>query len=284
MSNALGEYQIVGPPNNVTFLQRAVNHPVFQKGVLDTGFIKANLPSLLERGQTISKQHAQGLALVHLLLSEHKQTQASHRTPDYVSPWEQATSWRPNMPAQRNVTLIPHGSEKGEKVEMTSHGESSQGMYDFGLTFSGGVHVPAKVSLTSGVNVTKLSPSTTASQFNALIGEQKYHATVVENGRELHVMVGGEHHLFLLPLVRFGGQHENVDAAVQAPMAGKVVKVLVQGKQKVAKGTSLVIMEAMKMEHVIKAPKDGVVEKILYSTGDFVEGGKSLVTFVQASK
>lgn len=37
------------------------------------------------------------------------------------------------------------------------------------------------------------------------------------------------------------------------------------------------MMEAMKMEHVVKAPHDGLVEKVHFSVGDFVEGGKPLV-------
>jgi len=42
-------------------------------------------------------------------------------------------------------------------------------------------------------------------------------------------------------------------------------------------GQVLVVMEAMKMEHVVRAPHDGVVDKIAFGPGDFVEGGKSLV-------
>ena len=59
-------------------------------------------------------------------------------------------------------------------------------------------------------------------------------------------------------------------------MSGKVVKVNVKANDKVIKGQALIIMEAMKMEHVIKAPVDGIVTKVFYQTGDFVEGGKLL--------
>jgi 3-methylcrotonyl-CoA carboxylase alpha subunit len=48
---------------------------------------------------------------------------------------------------------------------------------------------------------------------------------------------------------------------------------------KVAKGTALLVMEAMKMEHSIVAPADGVVEEILFGVGDQVAEGAALVAF-----
>jgi 3-methylcrotonyl-CoA carboxylase alpha subunit len=47
----------------------------------------------------------------------------------------------------------------------------------------------------------------------------------------------------------------------------------------VAAGDTLVIMEAMKMEHAIKAPGDGLVTEIFYMKGDLVDGGSDLISF-----
>jgi 3-methylcrotonyl-CoA carboxylase alpha subunit len=47
----------------------------------------------------------------------------------------------------------------------------------------------------------------------------------------------------------------------------------------VAKGTPLLVMEAMKMEHTIVAPDDGTVEAVLYGAGEQVAEGAALVTF-----
>jgi pyruvate carboxylase len=60
--------------------------------------------------------------------------------------------------------------------------------------------------------------------------------------------------------------------------AGKVVKVLVKEGDQVDVGQSLLILEAMKMEHTIKAPIKGRVKQILYRVGDLVEENKLLVT------
>jgi 3-methylcrotonyl-CoA carboxylase alpha subunit len=66
-----------------------------------------------------------------------------------------------------------------------------------------------------------------------------------------------------------------------APMPGKIVAVVVKNGQEVKKGEALLIMEAMKMEHTISAPHDGVVEDVLYAVGDQVTEGAPLLNFKQ---
>jgi biotin carboxyl carrier protein len=68
-------------------------------------------------------------------------------------------------------------------------------------------------------------------------------------------------------------------SGVRAPMPGKVVKVLVEEGTSVTAGTPLMVLEAMKMEHVMEAPSDGVVAKVMAGTGDYCDDGATLVTF-----
>ena len=60
-------------------------------------------------------------------------------------------------------------------------------------------------------------------------------------------------------------------------MPGKVLQVLVQAGAQVAKGTPLVILEAMKMEHTIAAPHDGRVAEIHFKAGEQVNEGAELL-------
>jgi 3-methylcrotonyl-CoA carboxylase alpha subunit len=69
-------------------------------------------------------------------------------------------------------------------------------------------------------------------------------------------------------------------AAVLAPMPGKVVKVSAAAGDAVAEGAPLLVLEAMKMEHVIKAPRAGTLAAVAYKVGDFVEDRAELVRFV----
>ena len=65
--------------------------------------------------------------------------------------------------------------------------------------------------------------------------------------------------------------------AVNAPMPGNILKVNVNVGDKVKAGTVLVVLEAMKMENEIMAPKDGAVTQVLVSKGSTVDTGAPLV-------
>ncbi len=59
-------------------------------------------------------------------------------------------------------------------------------------------------------------------------------------------------------------------------MPGKIVRILVQEKDEVTAGQPILVMEAMKMQNEIKAPKDGRVQKILTAEGSTVNAGDAL--------
>jgi len=77
------------------------------------------------------------------------------------------------------------------------------------------------------------------------------------------------------------GQLDSDDShgGLTAPMNGTMVSVLVNAGENVSKDQSLVIMEAMKMEHTIKAPSDGIINEIFFQAGDMVDGGAELLAF-----
>ena len=67
-----------------------------------------------------------------------------------------------------------------------------------------------------------------------------------------------------------------------APMNGTIVEVLVSENQHVVKGQVLVIIEAMKMQHTMMAPSDGLVSELFCASGDLVDGGATLLDFTPA--
>jgi biotin carboxyl carrier protein len=69
----------------------------------------------------------------------------------------------------------------------------------------------------------------------------------------------------------------SLSGTVRAPMPGRVVKVLVEPGVTVAKGTGVVVVEAMKMENELSSSVPGVVERVFVSAGDAVERGAPLV-------
>jgi biotin carboxyl carrier protein len=75
--------------------------------------------------------------------------------------------------------------------------------------------------------------------------------------------------------VRAKARHR--DASMSAPMPGLVLKILVRQGDVVAKGAPLLILEAMKMEHQIVAPRDGTVSALHCTEGELVQPGVELV-------
>jgi 3-methylcrotonyl-CoA carboxylase alpha subunit len=72
---------------------------------------------------------------------------------------------------------------------------------------------------------------------------------------------------------------EDATGGLTAPMNGTVTALRVAAGARVVKGDPILIMEAMKMEHSIRAPADGVVAEIFYAVGDLVDGGAELARF-----
>jgi 3-methylcrotonyl-CoA carboxylase alpha subunit len=68
---------------------------------------------------------------------------------------------------------------------------------------------------------------------------------------------------------------------LMAPMSGTVVAVMVQPGEKVEKGATLIVLEAMKMEHTISAPIAGVVAAVHFAVGDRVAEGADVVDLAE---
>ncbi|MEC7858715.1 MAG: biotin/lipoyl-containing protein, partial [Pseudomonadota bacterium] len=67
------------------------------------------------------------------------------------------------------------------------------------------------------------------------------------------------------------------EGSLTAPMPAIILIINVKKGSKVSSGDTLIILEAMKMEHAIKASSDGVVSNLYVSAGDQVESGASLM-------
>jgi len=73
------------------------------------------------------------------------------------------------------------------------------------------------------------------------------------------------------------GASAGAGGTIKAPMPGNVVKVMVAEGDDVTVGTSLVVVEAMKMENEVKSPVDGVVRKVNVATGDSVGTTEAMI-------
>ena len=104
-------------------------------------------------------------------------------------------------------------------------------------------------------------------------------ATVYFDGRLGKWFEAETHVAFEIPAKDFGEEAASAEGGFTAPMNGTVVSVAVKPGAQVEAGAVLVVMEAMKMEHSIKAPHDGNIAEVFFSEGDLVDEGSELLSF-----
>jgi len=116
--------------------------------------------------------------------------------------------------------------------------------------------------------------------FNAVVvkNEEKKNLVVEVNGNRYAINVKDQFEL-LLEELGMANLAANVIENIKAPMPGLVVSIPVAPGDTVKKNAPLLVLEAMKMENVIKAPADAVVDRILVKPKDAVEKGQVLITF-----
>lgn len=119
--------------------------------------------------------------------------------------------------------------------------------------------------------------------YSLLIDNRSFEVDVDTTEDEYRVLMDGRTyriHMSDERQVRFGGRQSGIEVSgrqeVKIPMPGKVVAVLVNEGDTVAKGQGMVIVEAMKMENEVRAPGDGEVKELRVKTGESVESGQVL--------
>lgn len=106
-------------------------------------------------------------------------------------------------------------------------------------------------------------------------------------GDTIYLAVGGDYYLLGLErgnVFKGAGAQVQKGDSVQSLMPGLLVKVMVAVGDDVKEGTTLAIVEAMKMQNELRAPRDGIVKRINYEEGDQVEALKPLVELEQEKK
>ena len=96
------------------------------------------------------------------------------------------------------------------------------------------------------------------------------------NGPVVWVFHAGETYRIERVAVRGAAESTEAEHDLAAPMPGKVRALLVKEGDAVAKGATLLLLEAMKMEHPVRAPHDGVVRRLLVAEGSMVSAGDRL--------
>ncbi|MBN2681392.1 MAG: biotin/lipoyl-binding protein [Bacteroidales bacterium] len=115
-------------------------------------------------------------------------------------------------------------------------------------------------------------------EFDFQIGKDQYFAKISHSTEGFEMIINGKKFLLKRQDILVdeeqqgeGGGNSAGENIIKSPMPGKVFKLLVEEGQKVNKGDSLIVVEAMKMENSLNATKDSVVKKVNVAVGDMVE-------------
>jgi len=264
MHAALADYRIVGVANNIEFLGRLVTSPAFAAADLDTGLIERERDVLFPAHRPAPAVALQAAAVALLDGEARRAMRRAGDGSDPWSPWAAGDAFRLNGLWQRRLVFRDGDVERAVLVEYAGDG--------YVVTVDDDrAHVSARVRDDGGLVLS--------------VDGRRCEAHVIAQGERRHVFVGGAAYplLFVDPLAAAGEAH-GVDGGFAAPMPGKVIAWLADAGTDVAKGTPLLILEAMKMEHTITAPVAGRLERFRFAVGEQVTEGADLVEFTAAAK
>jgi 3-methylcrotonyl-CoA carboxylase alpha subunit len=269
LRNVLRDTHIVGLRNNVEFLREIAGHPMFAAGELDTNFIPRHQAELFKPESRAPDEAVLLCALGHLLRRRDEGARYSQHPTIRTSPWDIPDGWRMNSDGRETMELIAFGRDQDDRrqVEILHRPD--------GWWFKSGASdlLQASGELRDG----KLSADIAGKRFTARWFERGGVITVIDaSSKEWRFKFDGL------------DSHHEAGAAppgqIKAPMPGRVVAVFVEPGARIAAGQPLLVVEAMKMEHTLRAPRDGVVASVACKAGDQVDEGRELVVLEPPAK
>lgn len=259
LRDALAQCEIAGPKSNIEFLERLVRHPAVVDATIDTGFLDRHPDAVLPQAASVPDRDLLVAATVVRLLGEEARARAGAAdSNDPSSPWAAADGWRLGHAGRRTLAWL----YRNERLEVHARGHAGR----YHLEHAGGAEDVSGARLDG--DTLSLRIGGRAGRFHVLDAERR---VVVHDGRT---------RLRLEPVALY--RHDEAAAAggadrVLAPMPGRVVLVRAAAGDAVLEGQEVMVIEAMKMELSLKAPRDGTIGEVRAAAGDFVEADAVLV-------
>ncbi|MFT4179433.1 MAG: acetyl/propionyl/methylcrotonyl-CoA carboxylase subunit alpha [Thermomonas sp.] len=258
LRDALAESKITGPKSNIAFLERLVRHPAIVEARIDTGYLDRHLDEFLAPAETDTSLLL-AAATAQLLAQEAEARNIATQGNDPTSPWAIADGWRLGHGGIRRLAFA-HGDAR---IELTAHGHDG----DYVIELGDASHAVSGARLEGDALSARIDGS--MRRFRATCGNGE--VLVHDSQQRLH--------LHAESVYRHADQASgSADHRIRAPMPGRVVVVQKQTGDAVSAGDVVLVIEAMKMELALKAPRDGVIAEVRAKPGDFVEGDTVLAT------
>jgi 3-methylcrotonyl-CoA carboxylase alpha subunit len=252
--SAVLEARIDGPETNLAFLAALLALPEFQTGSLDIQLVDRSLDRLVAGHAAPGPLAVAAAALIW--------SRSLAPDGDAVDPWDDGGGWQHNLPSRLKLYV---DTSEGLEPAILIGAERVQ--------FSWAGHT---------LSLDDVTADGQGATFR--VADTRYKMIVVQGSRDFHVITkdGVDRINVGDPFAAITGRTGSEAAAI-APMPGKLTQVFVTVGQAVGVGDRLAIVEAMKMEHVIRAAHDSVVSHINGAPDDFVEEGAAIVAFEKPS-
>ncbi len=270
---ALAQTHIVGLHTNVAFLRRVVGSRAFSTADLDTALIEREHAALFE-ASGLPMPLIAAAVVAHVQQQEQAQTRAQLPT----NPWAARDGWRLHGAALRHVMMDLPVMGGTQRHSITVHRHHARGT---SLVVAGLTHQMTSHTLEAHAHdITLLSdvaPATLHATPNTV--PRSLRATVTVHGHGTRLALFAANGSVVVQWVDPAApQAQAVGAgSLAAPMPGKVLAMHVKAGDTVQAGQALAVMEAMKMEHTLNAPRAGVVAEVLFAAGDAVPEGAALI-------
>jgi 3-methylcrotonyl-CoA carboxylase alpha subunit len=256
LRTALEDYGVLGATTNQAFLHWVTTADDFVVGHIDTGFVDQHW----DPGDQPSLPDEVLLLAAAWNLAAPPSGGGSSR-----NPWHNTGGWR-TTGVSRHFDYVWNGEDVVLAANRSLDGTWSVRTGD--RAHDGVTAVPAA-----------------AGRVTAILAGAVVSGFVVEAGSGLDISWRGITYRLERPAPGSESSHGSAGGereSLMAPMPGTITRVLVQSGDAVTAHQPLVIMEAMKMEHVIEAPRAGVVRDVLFAQGDLVPAGSALIRLEDA--
>jgi 3-methylcrotonyl-CoA carboxylase alpha subunit len=264
-SKALREYRIGGLSTNLEFLYNISTCEPFKNAELCTDFITKN-QALIFQAKQQDKPRTIALAALYLRLRQNQQSLQKHlQINDPYSPWNLANAWRLNEAHIQHYSLYHQGEDYAVSI-----GQAERGNRDYYEIHSQGQSFCAQAKLDNLQMIADID----GHRLQISVANYDDNFTLYTQDAALH---------FNLPKVDQGEKDSGDQGGLTAPMNGTIVEIHAPPSSQVKKGDALLVMEAMKMEHTIRAPSDGTVMEYYFQAGQLVDGGAELLRFESTS-
>lgn len=284
LDRALAQTRIVGLPNNVAFLRYILNTESFSQANLDTALIEREADELFN-------QHPLDLStLVVTAITQQLASESAAQGSD-IDPFSKPTGFRAYSDYTRSFGLVYDEQAYQARISNWHNVNSAESKKGAENSSSFTLVIEKEIASNeekTNANVAAQTEKVYESEINYASTDAHNHTLWLDgarisaqswtNNETVYVFTdGGRDEITLIDIMAHVGEESAAVGSLKSPMPGQVVAFKVAVGDSVKKGEPLAVIEAMKIEHTITAPTDGVVAELLFAAGDLVADGDELL-------